>query len=656
VHEPSILIELLLLIALATLGLAVFERLGLPSIVGFLTIGALVGPGGFGLVPERESVRSLAELGVVFLLFEIGLELPLDRVRRLWRQALMAGGLQVLVTLAAATASAMALGLGWRQSLVMGGLVAMSSTALVIGILSERGEVDAPHGQLAVGILLFQDLCIVPFLLMVPILAAPDAADLGPVLLGLGGSVVALGAFYFAARLVLPQLLERAARSRSRDLFTLLAVLVVLGSAVLAEEIGLTLAVGAFIGGLALSASPYAHQLFAEVLPLRGVLLGLFFTAVGMLLDVGEAARHWDAVVAYVGGVVLLKAVVVIVIVGLVLRQGVRVGVLTGLALAQTGEFSFVLAAAATQAEILDPALRQTFIAGSVVTLFATPFLVQVSPHLAGWLAGVAPSGGASDAEDVLEGHVVIVGFGIVGRNLARVLRARDVRYSAVDTNSESVREAMGRGEPVIFGDSTRRAVLERVGVERARLVVVAITDPIATRETVRLVRRLSPDTSIVVRSRYLMEVDRLEEAGASSVVAEEYESTLEVIAETLRNFGVADSSIGRFTAGLREEGYELLRAPAAMILDPWLAELIEEVATEWIEVPDMLHGEPTLAALGVRARTGVNVLAVERGGLTTTNPHASFAICRGDRLLVMASPEQLLRLNQLLAENDLDQ
>jgi CPA2 family monovalent cation:H+ antiporter-2 len=280
---------------------------------------------------------------------------------------------------------------------------------------------------------------------------------------------------------------------------------------------------------------------------------------------------------------------------------------------------------------------------------------VQVSPRLAGLLVGRGDTAPAEEGETgELEGHVVVVGFGLAGRNLARVLRARDVPYLAIDANPSSVREARSRKEPVIYGDASRRAVLARLGVARARLVVVAISDPLATRETVRVAHALAPGVPIVARTRYVLEVDPLEQAGAKVVVAEEYESTLEVVAEVLRHFGVPEGSIGRFTAGLREEGYELLRAPPAMILDPWLSELIEEVATEWVEVPDMFHGERSLAELGVRARTGVNVVAVERDGVTIPNPPPGFELHAGDRLLCMGVTAELQELEELLAREAL--
>jgi CPA2 family monovalent cation:H+ antiporter-2 len=646
------LAELLLLIAVAALGVAVFERLRLPSIVGFLVIGALVGPGGLGLVEDPERVRALAELGVVLLLFEIGLELPMERVRRLWRRALAAGGLQVLVTLAVVAVAAMALGIDAGPALVLGALIAMSSTALVMRLLSDRGELDTPQGQLAVGILLFQDLCIVPFLLAVPLLAASAEGDSSAVPLALGRALLALGLLSVGARFGLPRLLDLAARTRSRELFTLLSFLVVLGSAVVAESLGLTLAVGAFIGGLALNATPYAHQIFSEIVSIRGVLLGIFFTAVGMLLDLGGAAENLEVLAAYVIGVVVLKAVIVTAVVVLVLRQGLRVGMLTGPALAQTGEFSFVLAETASGADLLDPGLRQVFIAGSVLTLGATPFLMRIAPAVANRVAAARGLlGGRGEEPEAPVVDVVIVGFGVAGRNVARVLRSREIPYAAVEANPATVQDAVARGEPVAFGDATQRTVLERLGIARAKLAVVAISDPIATRELVAIARSIAPDVEIVARTRFLLEIDALEAAGASVVVAEEYETTLELVAQTLRRFSVPETAISRFAAGMREEGYELLRAPAAVILDPWLSELLEEVGTEWVEVPDSFRREATLHQLDVRARTGVNVVAVEREGTSAANPAPDYALQPGDRLLVVGAPESVAALRALLAE-----
>jgi CPA2 family monovalent cation:H+ antiporter-2 len=649
VDVARFLTELVLLIAFAAAGVALFERLRLPSIAGFLVMGALVGPGGIGLISDPEKVRTLAEFGVVFLLFEIALELPVERLWRVWKVSILAGGLQVSLTVIVVAASASLLGVSSRTALVLGLLVAMSSTALVMRLLSERGEIDAPHGQLVVGILLLQDTCIVLFLLGIPVLAGETAASVLPFVMALVRAVAALAVFFVAARFLLPRLLERVARLRSQELFSMIAVLVVVGAAVSAERIGLTLAVGAFLAGLALNSTVYGHQLFAELIPLRGVLLGVFFTAVGMLFDPGTAFAQASGVLLFASAAVFLKAGIVILVVAVVLRQGLRLGILSGFSLAQTGEFSFILAAVAASAGLLDEGLQQIFIAGSVLSLLATPFLVRAAPAVAAHLTRNAPFGHRGADAVPLSDHAVLVGFGLAGRNLARVLRSLEIPYVAVETNAAAVREARGQGEEVIYGDATRSVLLQRVGIGRAKLIAVAITDPTATRQIVNLARSLNPDAAILARTRYVLDVDRLQVAGANVVVAEELEGTIDLVSETLRIFGIAEGAIERFTAELRDEGYEMLRTPTALALDPWLTELLEQVSTEWLEVPESFEAEATLADLEFRARTGASILAVDRGGTTTPNPPPSFAIRAGDRLLVFGGTETVARARNLL-------
>jgi len=645
-------LELLIVLAAATAGAALFERLRLPSVVGFLVAGAVVGPGGLGLVHDAERVQVLAEFGVAFLLFEIGLELPMEELRRSWRTALVSGLLQVAITLGAVAGLGVALGLPTPTAIVVGMLVTLSSTALVMRVLGTRGEVDAPHGRLALGILLFQDLCIVPFLLAVPLLSGEVPRELEPMLMAVLRAGVALVLLYGAARFVLPWLLDRVARLRSSDLFSVFAFLLAIGSAVVAEQIGLTLAVGAFIAGLVLSASPYAQQLFAEVAPLRGVLLGVFFTAVGMLLDPGRALGAAGGLALYVFGVVIFKAAVIVGVLALVLRTGTRAAIRTGMALAQTGEFSFVLAAAAAGAGLLAGDLEQIFVAGSILTLVATPFLIGASPGVATWMQGGAERLGVAPAPPELAhgvaDHVVIVGFGLAGSTLARVLKSLGIPYRAVDANPFTVNAARAAGEPIIFGDATRPTILEHLGVGRARLVSVAVNDPEATRGILEVTRALAPEVHIVARTRFVRDIDTLFEQGASQVVAEEFESSLDLVAKVLRSFDVPQPAIAQFAQELREEGYELLRGPVALPIDPWLAEMLEQVETEWVELPE---GAParSIQDLGVRARTGASILAVRRNGTTTPNPPPDFVLRPGDALLVLAAGEELARLRELL-------
>jgi CPA2 family monovalent cation:H+ antiporter-2 len=643
--------ELFIVIAAAALGAALFERFRLPAMVGFLVAGAVVGPGTLGVVKDADAVLRIAEFGVALLLFEIGLELPLDELRRSFRTAVLAGVIQVTVTVAALAGICVAAGLPVETAIVVGMLTALSSTALVMRILAGRGEVDAPHGRLALGILLLQDLAIVPFLLLIPLLAGEVPRELGPMARAIGEALVKIAALWAVARFALPFVLERVARLRSGDLFSLFALLVALGSAVISEELGLGLAVGAFIAGLVVSASPYASQLFAEVAPLRGVLLGVFFTSVGMLLDPAEALANWRGVLVYVGGVVAIKSVVIVGIVAVILRQNIRTAVQTGMALAQTGEFSFVIAAAATAAGLMDSQLAQVFVAGSIVTLMATPFLIRVSP----WVAARIPSSGTAPdaAAEPLSEHAIIAGYGLAGRTLAHVLRASGIEYRIVEGNPKNVDRGRSDGEPIVYGDVTRPAVLQHLGVERARLLCLAISDPQGTRSAIEVARALAPNLYVVTRTRYASELDGLFAGGANEVVAEEVEGSIDLVAKVLRRFGIPQTVVTHFAEEMRDEGYELVRGPLGATIDPWLAEILEEVTTEWVEVPAGAPSGRSLESMRVRERAGTSVLAVRRDGNTTTNPVPSFEICAGDALLVLSSGSQLSNLRSILAGED---
>jgi len=655
VGQSELLFQLVIVVAIATLGVALFERLRLPAIGGFLVMGALLGPGGLGVVSDAREIRGLAELGVVFLLFEIGLELPLDALRRFGRATLAAGAAQVGLTIAAVTAIATALGVAPSTAVVLGGLVSMSSTALVMRLLAQRREIDTPHGRLSVGILLFQDLCIVPMLIGVPILAGEVPASALPIAWVLGKAVLALGVLVIAARLFFPWLLYRVAALRSSELMSLLAFLLALGSAVAAEHMGLTLAVGAFSAGVALASSHYAHQVQAELVPLRGVLLAVFFTSVGMLFDPAVLRNEAPAVLAYVVAVLGIKAGVVIAAVSLVARQETRTAVRTGLGLAQTGEFSFVLAAAAASAGLLDDRLHEVFVAGSIVTLLATPFLVAAAPRLADLatrgadrIQRAAKRGTESRSDPV----VVLVGFGLTGRTLARGLRAAGVPYAIIESNPHTIGAARNAGEPIVFGDATRPPILETARVDRARVVSIAISDPTATRRATALVRARAPHAHIVVRTRYVKEVDDLYALGASLVVAEEYEATLDMLGAVLRSLGIPGDAVERFSGELRDQGYEALRSPAAGLFDPWLGEILRETASEWVEVPDGPAAGRSIEELAIRSCTGASIVAVRRGEATIPSPLPGETLRSGDQLLVVGDAAAVERLRALFASH----
>ncbi|MCP4035874.1 MAG: hypothetical protein GY733_02970 [bacterium] len=655
------LFEIILLLGLSAAGLALFERLKLPAIAGFLVIGAIAGPGVLAVVPEPERVRALAEIGVVFLLFEIGLDLPLDRVRRLWRGAMIGGAAQVGLTMTVVYGFAVAFGMKTGPALLLGGLVTMSSTALVLRLLSDQGQVDAPHGQLTTAILLFQDLAIVPLLLLVPLLADAGEASAYSILAAVARAVAGLVVVLFVVRFAVPWALDRMARLRSSDLFSLLALLIVLGSAFLAEELGLTLAVGAFLAGVAASSSPYAQQLFSEVIPLRGVVLGIFFTAVGMLFEPMVMIEQAPMVLAILLATTLVKGSIVFAIGTLVLGRGVQVGVLSGIALAQCGEFSFVLAEVSARAGLLSTSLHQAVLAASIISLLATPFLLRAAPSIADRVEerlGRWSRGGTRETRNAMYtdrandcDRVIVIGYGPAGRTLAKLLRSQNLPYVVVDANATTVAEAIACGEHIVFGDAARPSFLERLDVGHSKLVTVAISDPLATRRIVARIRAVAPELPILARARYVHDIDQLSGAGATTVVAEEYEGTIEIVRQALSHFDFHPEAIHDFTDALRDKDYCVIRSAPELEIDPWLAELLRDEQHDWITVPATFVAAMSLGELDVRARTGASIVAVDRAGAVNTVPGPTFTPRAGDRLLALGAPAALSTLAGLFLE-----
>ncbi len=546
-----------------------FHRIRLPPIMGFLVTGTVVGPYGLSLVRNVHEVEVLAELGVIALLFTLGIEFSLERLVALGRAVLVGGPLQVGLTGAAVAALGLALGLPPGQAILFGGLVALSSTAIVTRLLQSRAELDTAHGQMAVGILIFQDLVAVIFLLAVPLLANGPSMGLGE-MVGLAlRSAGALGIVFLAARWIVPELLHQVARTRMPELFLLALVGLCLGIAWVASLAGLSLAFGAFLAGLIVSESPYSHHTLDHITPFRDMFMTFFFVSVGMLLDIGFVVDHLGILALLTGGVILLKGVlasVAAVIWGASLRTAFR----AGLALAQVGEFSFVLAGVGLEHGLLPGDLYQYFLAFAVLTMAATPSLMAAAPGLVqGLLRLPWPSGlrrgrrplRVREPQVRLRDHLVVVGYGVVGRNVALAARLAQVPYAVLELNPDTVQREQSRGEPIFYGDATRRSALLHVGVDHAHMVVVAIDDPVATRRVTGLVRELNPTGLLLVRTRHVAEVPALQELGADEVIPEEYETALAIFQQVLRRFGFEPAEVERMVHELRSRDYQRFRS-----------------------------------------------------------------------------------------------
>ena len=554
--EIAILRDLVVVFAVAVVVVLALRRLRVPSIVGFLVVGALVGPRALGLVDEVHDVEILAEVGVVLLLFGIGLELSLDRLKRLWRPVLVGGALQVGITSILAVVAASALRMPLGRAILSAYMLAVSSTAIVLRILESRGEIEAPHGRLTLGILVFQDLCVVPMMLTLPLLAH-GGGPLGPLAWAMLKAVLVLAGVLAAARLVVPRLMHVVARTRQRDLFVLTVFLTCLGTAWVVSRAGVSLALGAFLGGLVVAGSEYRHQALADLIPLREVLASIFFVSVGMLLDPVALVTNAIPILGVLAAVMVGKFAVVLVV-GSMMRLPLRVSALSAAALCQVGEFSFVLLRAGSDEGLVTPALADAVTAVAVLSMLATPLVLAKAPQLAAGvgrsrmltkLLEVRAAHEAHEMREPLEGHVVVAGLGVAGVEIVTSLRECEVPYLAVDLNPDNVR---GLGPGAFFGDVTSAEVLEHLHVAKARQLVVAINDPAAAERAVRAARAVAPDLTIVARARYVLDGPRLVAAGANDVVFAEVEAAVELAARVLRRCELGEASVEAHLARIR--------------------------------------------------------------------------------------------------------
>jgi CPA2 family monovalent cation:H+ antiporter-2 len=649
--ESVPLLQDLLLLLLASVPIAfIFHRLRLPTIVGFMITGVLIGPYGLRLIKDAHAIELLAEIGVALLLFTIGLEFSLRRIVEMRRLVLLGGGLQVLLSILLVTAIAYALGRSARQSIFLGFLFALSSTAIVLKSYIDRAEIDAPHGRAGVGILLFQDLSIVFLMLMIPILGG-DGASPTRILLTLGMAVAVIAVIIFAARTVVPYLLYHIVRLRSPEVFIISVVLLSLGTSWLTFQAGLSLALGAFIAGLVLSESEYSHQIVADVLPFRDVFNSLFFISIGMLLSLSALAADLGIVLGWVVALLIGKTLVVLAVVRL-LGYSLRISTVAALGLAQVGEFSFILAKTGLPEGLLSGTDYQRFLAASILSMMATPFLIKAAPRIGYALQSVFSSGSrlepnvdGFEAQEVdLLDHVVIVGYGLNGRNLAKVLCKTSVPYLILELNAEAVREARTEGERVVYGDATRREVLHHVGLQHARILVLAISDPVATRHTVSLARQMNSDIHIIVRTRYMTEISDLQTLGADEVIPEEFETSIEIFSRVLKEYGLPRNVIQRQVATIRSEGYQMLRMPSLPLID--MAEISRALGAASTETVIVESGsaatEKTIGELRLRTKTGVSIVSIIHDGNAEINPGPETMIHEEDVVVLLGSPEKI--------------
>ena len=553
--------DLVVILAVAVAVVAVLHRLGVPTIAGFIFAGVVVGPEALGIVNDPHQVELLAEIGVALLLFGIGLELSLDRLKRLWRPIILGGTLQVGTTLIAAYLISRAFGYSVNVSILIGCLLAVSSTAIVLRGLEVRGEIDAPHGRLTLGILVFQDLLVVPMILLVPILSGANTS-VGNIAYTMLRAVVILIGVILAARIIVPRILKFIAGTRQRQLFLLAVLLICIGTAWITSTAGVSLALGAFLAGLVVAGSEYRQQVLADMIPFKEVFTSVFFISIGMLLSPFSIMHNIVPIVLLLLAILIGKAFLVF-ITGLAMRLPVRVAILAAAALAQVGEFSFVIAKSAQGTGLLTGDLAAVIIPASILSMFITPFALMFGPTLA---AGMGKAKALTKLLNVISveeapekilrmhDHVIIGGYGFTGEKLAESLKKCGIPYLIIELNPANVHRAAAGGEHVYYGDITSAEVLAHLGLAQAKELVLVINDPGAIERAIKAAREVAPKLHITVRTNYLLDVQPLLEAGADDVIPAELEAAVEITSRIINRCKVDRSQIDDQLARIRNK------------------------------------------------------------------------------------------------------
>jgi CPA2 family monovalent cation:H+ antiporter-2 len=666
--DHGLLPSLLLAYAIALVLLVALARLHVPSLVALMLAGIVAGPHGLGVVSDPEDVEMLAELGIVLLLFTVGLDFSMTAVRQIWRTIVIAGILQIVGT-AALIAVLVRLfgGLSTQLAIFIGLFVALSSTAIVLKGLAERNELTAPHGRLSVGILLLQDLAIVILLLLVPILSGKTPVSAMP--LALLRALLAIGAVAGASRLLLPPFLRLVTSSGRREAFPLAVVVASVGTAWLGSLVGLSMAVGAFLAGLMLAESEFSHQAYAEVRPVRDVLSGLFFISLGMLVDLRMILEHLPLVIAVAAGIIGLKTIVA----GHALvatATPMRVAIAAAIGLSQVGEFSFILGRSGLESGLLPLPLWQVLLGASVATMVVTPALLGIAPSLAVRTTRVAENvrervgrkkragDAAKESSDSispgLTDHVIILGFGSGGRLMARALHDLGIPYLVLELNGATVRHERAQGEHIIYGDATSPESLEAACVDRALAIVSLLSDPDATRRMVRLVRQHAPSIQIIARTRYRLEADRLLADGASVAVAEEQEASLEVLAQLLGRLDIPGNVIEPLLDVFRRESVSMRSLKAPFASPAGLPQVLQHlpVSTHQVEGKDWA-ADRTMSEINLRARTGATALAIQRSGSYVTPVPPDEHVLPSDVLYLVGDESDILLARRLLTSGE---
>ncbi len=657
-HDYSLFQDLTILLLVSLPINLLFHRIQLPSTMGFLVAGILIGPNGLSWIGHPDSVNNLAEIGVVLLLFVIGLEFSLSKVLKSLAGVAGSGSIQILLTSAVVFLICREASFPTHQSLFIGLLIAFSSTAIVIKMLTDSAELDTMHGRLSIGILLFQDICVVPTMAIIPLLAQADQSGWGDLVLALLKALAAIASIFLISRWVVPRALHIISTMGSKENLTLFVIFLILGTGWLSQSLGLSLAMGAFIAGLILAETEYSYQIILDILPLRDYFVSIFFIATGMLLDFQQLLHSFPFYLGITLLVILFKTVITS-LASLAIRNPLRVSLITGFNLSQVGEFSLVMAGMALSDQLISPSLFQSLLIVSILSMLISPIIIQnasalalgITRIIAPKLATVEPKEEETSEKKPLKDHVIIVGYGLGGRHLSKVLQESSISYIVIDQDSEQIKQALSEGVSACYGDVTQRENLHRAGIESARMIVFLTSDYFATTQGVKLARQLNPQIYVMVRTRYASQADEVTSAGANQVIPEEFETSIEIFSRVLKEYHIPNNIIEQQIELVRLEGYAMFRGVSfsaeslgkfSTYLTASLTESFHILDSSWVN-------KKMLKDLAISEKSGVTLLAVVRDQKVHAHPEQEFRFQEEDIIILFGSHAQLDKGLELL-------
>lgn len=650
--------QLIIILGFSIPVIYVFNKIKLPSIIGFLITGIIIGPFGLRLIDDTAGIQFLAEIGVAFLLFTIGIEIQLSRFLKHLSEILLTGGLQILCTFIVGVCIGLAMQLSVSQSIFIGFILAHSSSALVLKILKDRSDEDAPQGRISIGVILFQDVMVVPMMLLIPFLAGESGPDALMIIWKLLKSVLIIVIILVAARYVIPIVLEKLVNMNMRDVLVISSVVITMGIAWITESLGLSLAIGAFLAGLALSDTDFTHQIISDINPFRDVFLSVFFVSFGMILNLDFLREHTGYILLTSLVIIVIKAAIVF---GLVQLQKypLRVALLSGVLLSQIGEFSFVLASQGFKSNIISDYIYQTFIGASVLTFIVTPLLVSLVYYV------LARRNVFDPAQDVkpdsctnASNHVIICGMGLNGRNLVRVLKDTAINYVIIDLNFSKIKNAKSKGDKnTIWGDASNVEILRRANVEAARVMVIAISDRFLTKSCLSNARAINPNLHVIVRTKYLSDIEDLLALGANDVIPEEFETSIQIFSRVLKMFHIPNSII--LTQGniIRNKSYGVFRE--VRYTQEAFDQISQILAQGTIETYYIAAGNPNIGKsirdVNLKAESGAMIINIIRHDQTITHPPGDFVLEAADQLILFGSHSAIDTALNILDGNNND-